>query len=218
MAQQLLALQNGTDWWPSAVQTYNQIYADRAVHIIQPSTTLEHFWINVITYLGEFHFLVIFYLTMNFCYAIGGFFFWLFDKFHLFQKYKIQPNVILPSHLILLPQVYPTSEDYKRCILNLVVNYITIIMPMLWIGYPVFCYLKFEAALPLPSMYESRDSSIYVIRWTFSWQFFFCMVMEDFTHYWLHRTLHIGVLYKNIHKIHHTYAAPFGLTGIMCNR
>lgn len=36
-------------------------------------------------------------------------------------------------------------------------------------------------------------------------------VLEDAWHYWLHRALHWGPLYKNIHKIHHTYSAPFGL-------
>lgn len=36
-------------------------------------------------------------------------------------------------------------------------------------------------------------------------------VLEDTWHYWSHRALHWGPLYKNIHKIHHTYSAPFGL-------
>lgn len=35
--------------------------------------------------------------------------------------------------------------------------------------------------------------------------------MEDTFHYWAHRALHWGPLYKNIHKIHHQYSAPFGL-------
>ena len=36
-------------------------------------------------------------------------------------------------------------------------------------------------------------------------------VMEDAWHYWFHRILHYGPLYKAIHKLHHTYSAPFGL-------
>ncbi|KAK0936900.1 C-4 sterol methyl oxidase, partial [Friedmanniomyces endolithicus] len=36
-------------------------------------------------------------------------------------------------------------------------------------------------------------------------------VLEDTWHYWAHRALHWGPLYKNIHKIHHQYSAPFGL-------
>ncbi|KAK4693637.1 hypothetical protein P7C71_g3798, partial [Lecanoromycetidae sp. Uapishka_2] len=36
-------------------------------------------------------------------------------------------------------------------------------------------------------------------------------VIEDTWHYWSHRALHWGPLYKNIHKIHHQYSAPFGM-------
>lgn len=36
-------------------------------------------------------------------------------------------------------------------------------------------------------------------------------VLEDTWHYFLHRALHWGPLYKMIHKIHHQYSAPFGL-------
>ncbi|POW03523.1 hypothetical protein PSTT_11006 [Puccinia striiformis] len=36
-------------------------------------------------------------------------------------------------------------------------------------------------------------------------------VFEDFFHYWAHRALHQGQLYKKIHKLHHEFSAPFGL-------
>jgi methylsterol monooxygenase len=39
--------------------------------------------------------------------------------------------------------------------------------------------------------------------------FFF---IEDFWFYWVHRLLHYGPFYKYIHKVHHEYAAPFGIT------
>lgn len=44
-----------------------------------------------------------------------------------------------------------------------------------------------------------------------AWQIAIFFVMEDTFHYWAHRLLHWGPLYKNIHKIHHQYSAPFGL-------
>ena len=37
------------------------------------------------------------------------------------------------------------------------------------------------------------------------------MVFEDTYHYWIHRALHWGPLYKHVHKTHHQLAAPFGL-------
>mmetsp|Transcript_36660 Transcript_36660/g.32854 ORF Transcript_36660/g.32854 Transcript_36660/m.32854 type:complete len:218 (-) Transcript_36660:39-692(-) len=36
-------------------------------------------------------------------------------------------------------------------------------------------------------------------------QIVFCMLMEDFTFYWIHRFLHYPPMYKRIHKIHHEY-------------
>ena len=36
-------------------------------------------------------------------------------------------------------------------------------------------------------------------------------VFEDMFHFFAHRALHWGPLYKHIHKIHHKYSAPFGL-------
>lgn len=37
-------------------------------------------------------------------------------------------------------------------------------------------------------------------------------VLEDTWHYWTHRLMHQPTLYRLIHKLHHTYSAPFGLT------
>ncbi|GMG55966.1 unnamed protein product [Ambrosiozyma monospora] len=42
------------------------------------------------------------------------------------------------------------------------------------------------------------------------WAVFF--VLEDTWHYTFHRLFHYGPFYKYIHKQHHRYAAPFGLT------
>lgn len=36
-------------------------------------------------------------------------------------------------------------------------------------------------------------------------------VLEDTWHYWTHRAMHWGPLYRSVHKIHHQYSAPFGL-------
>lgn len=44
-----------------------------------------------------------------------------------------------------------------------------------------------------------------------AWQVLLFMVMEDTFHYFAHRLLHYGPFYRNIHKIHHQFSAPFGL-------
>lgn len=46
---------------------------------------------------------------------------------------------------------------------------------------------------------------------TIAYQVAIFFVLEDTWHYWFHRLFHWGFFYKYIHKIHHTYSAPFGL-------
>ena len=65
--------------------------------------------------------------------------------------------------------------------------------------HPMAHYFGMETGVPFPSIFKMAC------------QIALFFVMEDAGHYWLHRALHWGPLYKNIHKIHHTYSAPFGL-------
>ena len=39
----------------------------------------------------------------------------------------------------------------------------------------------------------------------------FFLLVEDCYQYFVHRAMHWGPLYKHIHKIHHKFAAPFGI-------
>lgn len=41
---------------------------------------------------------------------------------------------------------------------------------------------------------------------------FFFMLCEDFTFYWCHRGLHHKRIYPYIHKMHHTYTTPVGIS------
>lgn len=42
-------------------------------------------------------------------------------------------------------------------------------------------------------------------RQTLAWTVAASFVVEDFYFYWIHRLLHYGWFYKNIHKIHHDF-------------
>lgn len=46
---------------------------------------------------------------------------------------------------------------------------------------------------------------------TMAYQIGIFFVLEDAWHYWNHRALHWGPLYRHVHKLHHQYSAPFGL-------
>jgi methylsterol monooxygenase len=74
-------------------------------------------------------------------------------------------------------------------------------LPLVMGFYPTAMYLGMRfLEVPFPSL------SIIAVQ-----QFYF-MFWEDTFHYFVHRAMHWGPLYKHIHKIHHEYQAPFGLT------
>lgn len=52
----------------------------------------------------------------------------------------------------------------------------------------------------------------YHFRYVLLAQVLVCSVIEDTWHYWMHRALHDKRIYKYIHKVHHYYQAPFGMT------
>jgi len=152
-----------------------------------PSNLVEVGWKYILDQFGEFGLFLCFYVIMATSYALSGYFFVLVDRYHWFKKYKIQS------------EKYPTREDYVRCIKNLVINYIVFILPLGCISFPFTKFLNMSYALPLPSF------KIYLFH------IFLCLVGEDFFHYWMHRFFHTPWFYKNVHKEHHYYAAPFGL-------
>lgn len=43
-------------------------------------------------------------------------------------------------------------------------------------------------------------------------QVLICSVIEDTWHYWVHRLMHDKRLYKYVHKVHHNFQSPFGMT------
>lgn len=57
-----------------------------------------------------------------------------------------------------------------------------------------------KTTVPFPSLY------------TMAWQCTLFFLFEDTFHYFGHRLLHQPYFYKRIHKMHHEFSAPFGLT------
>lgn len=93
---------------------------------------------------------------------------------------------------------------------------------VLWYGYPlgafsqldddglsnrhVLCFWRVEQP---PSSYTVPRHLSWPIPRTYI-DSYVALVSSCF-HYWAHRALHHGQLYKKIHKLHHEFSAPFGL-------
>ncbi|RHY12692.1 hypothetical protein DYB25_003363 [Aphanomyces astaci] len=112
----------------------------------------------------------------------------LLDFFPIFHKYKIQPK-----------QDNTWPGTYK-CLKLLAFNHVFVQLPMMVSSDNSLKMLGFGMEAPLPSLT------------TIVWQVLVSAVLEDFYNYWAHRLLHWKRIYKYIHKVHHEYAAPFGIT------
>ncbi|KAG5950083.1 hypothetical protein E4U53_005506 [Claviceps sorghi] len=111
----------------------------------------------------------------------------IMDKIPFFHKYKIQN------------QKMPTFKEQWDCAAIVLITHFTAELPQIWFFHPLATYFGMAYDVPFPSLFKMAV------------QIAIFFVMEDTWHYWFHRALHHGPLYKAIHKMHHTYSAPFGL-------
>jgi methylsterol monooxygenase len=114
---------------------------------------------------------------------------WLImDMMPYFRKYKIQEAKV------------PTTQEYWQCLQSVFLSHIFVEALPIFGFFPVCQFFNIAIAAPFPN-------------WTtIALQVSVFFIVEDTWHYWGHRVLHTPWLYKNIHKQHHKYAAPFGLT------
>ncbi|XP_013451995.2 methylsterol monooxygenase 2-2 isoform X2 [Medicago truncatula] len=113
-------------------------------------------------------------------------FIWL-ERAGWLSNYKIQTKINSP-------------ESKERCIIRLLVLHFGVNLPAMIFSYPVFKYMGMHSSLPLPSWRVVLT------------QIIFYFILEDFLFYWEHRIMHTKWLYKHVHRVHHEYATPFGLT------
>lgn len=104
-----------------------------------------------------------------------------------FLKYKIQN------------QKQPSIQTQWECTCLVLLIHFTIEMPLIIGFHPITNLFSCSITTPFPSFTEI------LLQTTL---FFF---LEDAYHYWVHRFLHWGPMYRKVHRIHHQYSAPFGL-------
>ncbi|KAK4193861.1 fatty acid hydroxylase superfamily-domain-containing protein [Podospora australis] len=111
----------------------------------------------------------------------------IIDAIPYFNKWKLQNTKV------------PTWKEQWECAALVLLSHCTVELPQIWLFHPVATYFGMDYGVPFPPI------------WKMAMQITIFFIMEDAWHYWFHRALHYGPLYKNIHKLHHTYSAPFGL-------
>lgn len=106
----------------------------------------------------------------------------------MFRRFKIQKQISASAH------------DQWNCVKYILAIHFIIEMPMILLFHPVMelCGVQYTIPFPRPSLMAGQIALFFIV--------------EDTYHYWLHRALHWGPLYRSIHRVHHKYSAPFGLT------
>ncbi|KAI9822596.1 MAG: C-4 sterol methyl oxidase [Pycnora praestabilis] len=111
----------------------------------------------------------------------------IIDHIPYFNKYKIQDAKV------------PSDAEQWACTKLVLITHFTIEMPTIGLFHPIMHFVGLSTGIPFPSLL------------TMAYQIPFFLFFEDAWHYWCHRALHWGPLYKAIHKTHHKFSAPFGM-------
>lgn len=112
----------------------------------------------------------------------------IIDQIPFFNKWKLQPDKI------------PSNAEQWECLKSVLKLHFLVEAIPIWLFHPLCSSLHITVDVPFPALLV-MVSQIAL--------FFVC---EDMWHYWAHRLFHWRWFYVNIHKQHHRYAAPFGLT------
>ncbi|KAL5357586.1 fatty acid hydroxylase superfamily-domain-containing protein [Aspergillus floccosus] len=107
----------------------------------------------------------------------------------IFRRYKIQDQKAPPS-----------ASDQWTCVKYILAIHFIVELPLIVLFHPMMDLCGLQYTLPFPALKIVAAQIV---------MFF---LVEDTYHYWLHRAFHWGPLYRRVHRVHHQYAAPFGLT------
>eukprot|EP01128_Nolandella_sp_AFSM9_P002280 TRINITY_DN12656_c0_g1_i1.p1 TRINITY_DN12656_c0_g1~~TRINITY_DN12656_c0_g1_i1.p1 ORF type:complete len:350 (+),score=61.04 TRINITY_DN12656_c0_g1_i1:83-1051(+) len=181
--------------WASFVEKVKEEYVDQMVVEHGHEVTLDYgslssLWVTLNAKYQPFHLFIAFYTFLTLCYWGTGFLFIIIEQARLFDSYKIHAGV------------YNTWAEYSKCFKNLLVTYAFFILPSVVVGWPVLTHsgMAFDGA-SVPSFFT------WVLHTAI------CFAGEDFLQYIFHRLLHMPILYKRVHKLHHEFQAPFALAG-----
>lgn len=172
-----------------------QLFSSNDVQAVIPQgytpTYIEQKWIN---YFGESrHTLKV--AALFFCaheiFLFGRYVpYYLADLLPMFGRFQIQSDK------------RPTKEQIKKCLKYLFYGQVFFQLPLFMGFYPFSKFLGMKLLdLPFPSTAVIVAQSLF---------FLFC---EDAYHFFTHWLMHRNkLLYNKIHKVHHEYVAPFGIT------
>ncbi|CCF58998.1 hypothetical protein KAFR_0F04030 [Kazachstania africana CBS 2517] len=168
-------------------------YSETLVNIArnQPQlNVMEQYWAAWYTWMNNDILAtgLMFFLLHEFVYFSRSLPWFIIDHIPYFRRWKLQPTKI------------PSTKEQLICLKSVLLSHFLVEAIPIWTFHPMCQKLGITIEVPFPH-YKTMLKEICLF-----------FVLEDMWHYWGHRLFHYGVLYKYIHKQHHKYAAPFGLS------
>jgi len=158
-----------------------------AIDWSSPSRT----WSTALQAYQPFYLFLAFYTSIIASNVLAGFAFIVVEQRRWFERWRIHKDA------------YNTFADYWKCTQNILLTYAFLIFPIL---VPGWVFLHEHSGMD----FSERGFPTLAV---FLWHLLLCWLGEDFFQYFFHRLLHIPWLYKNVHKKHHEFQAPFALAG-----
>ncbi|OMJ25900.1 Methylsterol monooxygenase [Smittium culicis] len=152
-------------------------------------TKLESFWLSLFENRNEaITFCLVAFIHHTFFYYLRYLPYYIADYIPSLQKYKLQPDKVI------------SKEQWWKCFRAVAFYEVIAQIPMMFFFYPAATLIGFEFSVPFPPF---KEIALQCIAFLF---------IEDTFHYFVHRAMHIPFLYKKVHKVHHEFSAPFGIT------
>lgn len=162
-------------------------------------TLLPKLLVFQLPYISSYKHLAILFIGLpGFCFAI-------FLNLFYFYCYWSEKNYIEQYKVTNVP--WPWKEDpkkWKKDLKSLLTTYLT---NYILLGSPVIS-ITIRMCKPNYSLDEMPSP------FTFIMHIVFAVICEDFFNYWFHRTVHLPIFYKRIHKKHHEYYNTLSLVCI----
>lgn len=134
-------------------------------------------------------FTVITSLVHTLTFVIPNALLFMFHYMKWFEQYKIQGN-----------GAYPDMKLIKQCIRDNFIGHLIVAPLAAYFGYPIFQSFGMSMTAPLPPIQIIlRDFIVFI-------------AVNDTMFYWAHRMLHHASIYKYIHKQHHEFKTPIGIS------
>jgi methylsterol monooxygenase len=125
---------------------------------------------------------------------LSGFFYYVdVHRPDLLEQYKVQPEAKRPS-----------SAEYWKCMKLILVNQI-LVCPIMYFHHVVMNWRTNYT-------YSTIETWPSFTRFIIDIMVF--LIVEEILFYYVHRLLHHRYVYKYIHKIHHEFTSPGGMTAV----